>query len=97
MVNGFVKTPGQYKYSPGYIAAGYIGIAGGNLIEGNAKKVIVYHNDGTQEMGQFIVIQRGDIIVMPQTKVSLIIGKLSLLELTSVILTIYLTYLATKT
>jgi len=97
MVNGFVKTPGKYKYSPGYVAADYIGIAGGNLIEGNAKKVIIYHKDGTQDMGQSILIQRGDIIVIPQTKVSLVIGKLSLLELTSVILTIYLTYLATKT
>ena len=94
MVNGFVKVPGKYKFSPAFKAADYIGIAGGNLVDGDSKKVTIYHINGTIEVGQSITVQRGDILVVPQTRMSMFFGKLSLLELVSAVFTIYLAFLA---
>jgi protein involved in polysaccharide export with SLBB domain len=94
MVNGFVKVPGKYKFSPGFKAADYIGIAGGNLVNGDSKKVTIYHTNGSIEVGQSITVQRGDMLVVPQTRMSMFFGKLSLLELVSAVFTIYLAFLA---
>ncbi len=94
MVNGFVKVPGKYQFSPGFKAADYIGIAGGNLVDGDSKKVTIYHINGSIEVGQSITVQRGDILVVPRTRMSLFFGKLSLLELVSAVFTIYLAFLA---
>jgi protein involved in polysaccharide export with SLBB domain len=94
MVNGFVKVPGKYQFSPGFKAADYIGISGGNLVDGDSKKVTIYHANGSIEVGQSITIQRGDILVVPQTRMSMFFGKLSLLELVSAVFTIYLAFLA---
>ena len=95
MVNGFVKVPGKYQFSPGFKAADYIGIAGGNLVDGDSKKVTIYHINGSIEVGQSITVQRGDILVVPRTRMSMFFGKLSLLELVSAVFTIYLAFLAT--
>jgi hypothetical protein len=45
-------------------------------------------------VGHSITVQRGDILFVPQTRMSMFFGKLSLLELVSAVFTIYLAFLA---
>lgn len=94
MVNGFVQTPGGYAFFPGFAAADYINLAGGNTIEGNPDKVIVRHLDGTMEKGQSVIIRRGDVIVIPRTGKSLLFGNSSALQIITAFLTVFLTFLA---
>ena len=96
MVNGFVQAPGGYAFFPGYAAADYINLAGGNTLEGNPDNVIVHHLDGTVEEGQSVVVRRGDIIVVPRTANSVLFGDSSLLQIVAAISTLVLTYLATQ-
>lgn len=96
MVNGFVQAPGGYAFFPGYAAADYINLAGGNTLEGNPDNVIVHHLDGTVEEGQSVVVRRGDVIVVPRTAKSVLFGDSSLLQIVAAISTIVLTYLATQ-
>lgn len=96
MVNGFVQAPGGYAFFPGYAAADYINLAGGNTLEGNPDNVIVHHLDGTVEEGQSVVVRRGDVIVVPRTAKSVLFGDSSLLQIVAAVSTIVLTYLATQ-
>ncbi len=95
MVNGFVLAPGGFAFFPGYVAADYISMAGGNTPNGNPNRCVVKHRDGTEERGQNILIRRGDVIVVPRTMKDAIIGEISALQIVVSLTTIYLTYLAT--
>lgn len=95
MVNGFVLTPGGFGFFPGYVAADYISMAGGNTPSGNPNRCTVKHRDGTVERGQEVVIRRGDVIVVPRTIKDAIIGDMSALHIVVSLATVYLTYLAT--
>ncbi len=95
MVNGFVLAPGGFEFFPGYTAADYISMAGGNTEKGNPNRCKIRHRDGSEEQGQGVVIRRGDVIIVPRTIKDYIIGDLSTLQITVSIMTIYLTFLAT--
>ena len=95
MVNGFVLTAGGFSFFPGYTAADYISMAGGNTLKGNPKKCLVRHRDGTNEYGLSVEIRRGDVIVVPRTLKDYVLGETSALQIITSLVTIYLTFLAT--
>jgi protein involved in polysaccharide export with SLBB domain len=94
-VNGFVQIPGGFQFFPGFTAADYINLAGGNTTEGNPNRVLIRHLDGSSNRGQDVLVRRGDIIVVPRNLKSSIFGDSSLLQIGTALLTVYLTYLAT--
>lgn len=94
MVNGFVQEPGAYEFIPGYSISDYISIAGGNTLEGSANRAVVYHPDGSIDKGNNILLNRGDVIVVPRTILNTFVGRLSLLQMTAYIFSIYMSYLA---
>ena len=95
-VNGFVQVPGNFQFLPGFTAADYINLAGGNTTEGNPNRVLIRHLDGSRNRGQDVVIRRGDVIVVPRNLKSSIFGESSLMQIGTALLTVYLTYLATQ-
>jgi len=95
MVNGFVLAPGGFEFFPGYTAADYISMAGGNTEKGNPNRCTVRHRDGSMERGQGVIVRRGDVIIVPRTTKDYLIGDLSVLQITVSLMTIYLTFLAT--
>lgn len=64
-VQGFVNVPGAYPFVSGYKAIDYIGLAGGNNENGNAKRVIIIRKNGEKLKGFHTTIKRGDVIVVP--------------------------------
>ncbi len=94
MVNGFVQTPGGFSYYPGYSVADYISLAGGNTIQGNPKRVSILHTDGSTEVGNGVVVRRGDVIFVPRTTKDILLGSTSALGTFTAILTVYLTFLS---
>ncbi len=96
MVNGFVLNPGNFKFFPGYVAGDYINMAGGNTTDGNPNRCKVYHKDGTIETGQETIIRRGDVIVVPRTMKSILLGDMSTVQIIVSIATVYLTFMATQ-
>ena len=94
MVNGFVQKPGAYEFIPGYSISDYISIAGGNTIDGDPKRAIVYHSDGNMEEGEDIILSRGDVIVVPRTYLNSLVGKTSILQMTAYMFSIIMSYLA---
>ena len=93
-VNGFVQVPGSYKFFPGYTCADYIGLAGGNSLEGNVKRAIIKHVDGTVEKGPDVIIRRGDLIIVPRSLTQWLVGNSSIFQITASLAGIVLSYLA---
>ena len=94
MINGFVQTAGGFGFFPGYTAADYISMAGGNTVKGNPNKCRVNHRDGSTEYGQDVIIRRGDVIVVPRTMKDYFLGDTSALQILVSAMTIYMTFLA---
>jgi protein involved in polysaccharide export with SLBB domain len=93
-VNGFVQVPGSYKYFPGYTCADYVGLAGGNSIEGNVNRAVVKHTDGTVEKGPDVIIQRGDLIIVPRSLTQWLMGNTSIFQIIVSAASVYMSYLA---
>ncbi len=93
-VNGYVQAPGGYIFLPGISVSDYISMAGGNTPAGDADKAYVRHLDGSSEKGQMVLVRRGDVIIVPRTLKSILFGEMSILQLTTSLTTIYLTFLA---
>ena len=93
-VNGFVQVPGGYKYFSGYTCADYIGLAGGNSKEGNIRKAIVKHADGTIEKGISVIIRRGDQIIVPRSISQWLVGNSSIFQIIATMASVYMSYLA---
>jgi len=93
-VTGFVKNPGRYNYFIGLSIEDYIGLAGGSLQDGDPDRANIQHLDKIIERGLYLPAQRGDIIYVPQRRINMMVGKLSLLQIISYTGSIYLTYLA---
>ncbi len=94
-VTGFVQAPGGFSYFPGYSVTDYIALAGGNTPKGNPNSVSVEHRDGTSGKGLDADIMRGDVIYVPRTGKDIYFGDLSILEMVTATVSIYLAYLAT--
>lgn len=95
MVNGFVQAPGGFSFYPGYTAADYISLAGGNIDSGDPRRVSVTHLNGNTEYGEDVIVQRGDVVYVPRHRKDILIGKLSILGVFTSLSTLYLTFLAT--
>ena len=93
-VIGFVQAPGGYQYFPGYTVSDYIGLAGGNTVEGDANRAMIRHLDGKSERGKDGIVRRGDIIVVPRTRQNVLFGNSSILQVTASVFSIMLTYMA---
>jgi len=93
-VTGFVKNPGRYNYFIGLSIEDYIGLAGGSLQDGDPDRANIQNLDKIIERGLYLPAQRGDIIYVPQRRINMMVGKLSLLQIISYTGSIYLTYLA---
>ena len=94
MVNGFVQKPGAYEFIPGFTIYDYISMAGGNTLDGDPNRAIIYHSDGSVEKGKNILLNRGDVIVVPRTYLNSFVGRLSILQMTAYLFSIYMSYLA---
>ncbi len=93
-VNGFVQVPGSYKFFPGYTCADYVGLAGGNSLEGNVNRTVIKHLDGTIEKGPDVIIRRGDLIIVPRSISQWLVGQSSIFQLIASVTSIYMSYLA---
>ncbi len=93
-VNGFVQAPGGFSFFPGYTYLDYINMAGGNTVEGNVEKAVVRHLDGTIEKGKKAEIKRGDVIIVPRTRMNVFFGDMSALQILSAVTTVVLTFIA---
>lgn len=93
-VNGFVQAPGGYQYMPGYTCSDYIGLAGGNTIQGDIDRVRIRHLDGDVEKGLSVQISPGDVIIVPRTRKNVFFGESSILEIVTAVASLYLTYIA---
>ncbi|MFH2025933.1 MAG: SLBB domain-containing protein, partial [bacterium] len=93
-VNGFVQAPGGFDFFPGYSALDYVNMAGGNTVEGDVERALVRHLDGTIELGKKAEIKRGDVIIVPRTRVNLLFGTMSALQIISAVASVILTFIA---
>ncbi|MCD6441600.1 MAG: SLBB domain-containing protein [Candidatus Marinimicrobia bacterium] len=93
-VNGFVQAPGGFSFFPGYTYLDYINMAGGNTAEGDVERAIVRHLDGTIEKGKEAEIKRGDVIIVPQTRIYVLFGDMSVLQVLSAVTSVVLTFIA---
>ena len=94
MVNGFVQNPGVYNYFPGYLAYNYISMAGGNTKDGSIKKMKIIRKDGTISRKSELKLKRGDVIIVERSSINTFAGSMSILQIVSSFLTIYMTYLS---
>ena len=94
MVNGFVQNPGVYNYFPGYLAYNYISMAGGNTKDGSIKKMKIIRKDGTISRKSELKLKRGDVIIVERSAINTFAGSMSILQIVSSFLTIYMTYLS---
>jgi len=93
-VTGFVQAPGGYYFIPGSSCSDYVAMAGGITVEGDINRVRVKHVDGKVEKGTEVTIRRGDVIVVPQTRMNVLFGDNSILEIVRNVATIVLAYIA---
>ena len=94
MVNGFVQKPGAYNYFPGYLAYNYISMAGGNTKDGSINKLKIVRKDGTVSRNSGLKLKRGDVIIVERSSFHTLAGSMSILQIVTSILTIYMTYLS---
>ncbi len=96
MVNGFVQKPGAYAYVPGYLAYNYISMAGGNTKDGSVNKVKIIHSNGTSTRNPNTILKRGDVIIVERSVINTLAGNMSILQIITSLLTIYMTYLSSS-
>jgi protein involved in polysaccharide export with SLBB domain len=93
-VNGFVRAPGSFYFTPGYSCMDYINMAGGNTVEGDVQRAFVRHLDGDIETVSNATLRRGDVIIVPRSQKNLIFGELSILQIFVSFSTVLLTFIA---
>lgn len=94
VINGFVNSPGRYPYRPDFTISDYVAYAGGVTQTGALRRVTVVHPDGTRESGLDVPIQRGDIIIVPESRTSIWVGNVSILQIVTSVASLVLTYIA---
>jgi len=93
-VNGFVYEPGRFSYQPDFTVADYIALAGGVTPAGALNRTEVIHQDGTRESGTDLEVRRGDKIIVPESRRSVFVGDISVLEIVTSVASVVLTYIA---
>lgn len=95
-VTGYVRQPGGYEYFSAYTVQDYIGLAGGILNTANRKEFILMRSDRQMKVNGDAYIRPGDLIYVQENLKSRLFGDSSILQIGTGLLTIYLTYLATR-
>lgn len=68
-VQGEVHLPGAYPYMANYTAKDYAGMAGLTETAQSVDKINVFHSrDGIKESGGDVIVQKGDVVVIPQRR-----------------------------
>lgn len=89
-VLGEVKNPGRYEYQPGLTAEDYVAYAVGRTSEGSRSKVRVTRSDGQVVRGRDTEIRPGDVIRIPRSARSVMVGGMGLVQVALAVLNLYL-------
>jgi|GEM_PF-3420372 len=93
-VTGFVASPGIYPYIPGFTYVDYVGMAGGELPEGDATRHVLMDDQNTVKQGENVTIEPGDHIFVPRSRTNIWLGETSVLEVVTSISSLVLAYIA---
>ena len=97
LVIGFIKTPGGFRFVPGYTVRDYIALHGGPTETGSFSKSRVIRKDGTIITSALDEqVFPGDIIEVPPSVQYRLFGRTSIAQIISAIFSIYLAYQATS-
>lgn len=93
-VTGFVASPGIYPYIPGFSYTGYIGMAGGELPEGDATRYVLSDSQNNVKARENSTINPGDHIFVPRSKSYVWLGDASILEVVTSVSSVVLAFIA---
>ena len=91
---GEVRNPGRYAFQPGFSAADYLTRAGGVVSDGSRRNVTVTRKSGQRERGVDTMVEAGDVITVPRSARTLLVGQTGMVQVLLAIFNIYLTFLA---
>lgn len=91
---GEVRRPGRYNYQPGLRVSDYIALASGVSSEGSRTRVIVTHADGSVDQGQKTFVIAGDVVLVPRSLRSVMVGQTGIIQVLLAALNMYLAFLA---
>ena len=69
-------------------------MAGGNTKDGSINKLKIVRKDGTVSRNSELTLKRGDVIIVERSSFYTLAGSMSILQIVTSILTIYMTYLS---
>lgn len=69
-------------------------MAGGNTKDGSIKKLKIVRKDGTVSRNSELKLKRGDVIIVERSSINTLAGSMSVLQIVTSFLTIYMTYLS---
>ena len=93
---GEIRRPGRYNYQPGLRACDYIALASGVSSEGSRSRVIVTRADGSVDRGERALVFAGDVVSVPRSVRSVMVGQTGIIQVVLAVLNMYLAYLATN-
>ena len=93
LVTGFVMKPGSHKYIPGYSIKDYVALSGGAADMGSLKNVSIIR-DGIEIYIENKNVIPGDQIHVPANMKYKLLGNISILQTTTAIMSLYLTFVA---
>ncbi|MCH7858084.1 MAG: SLBB domain-containing protein [Candidatus Marinimicrobia bacterium] len=94
-VLGEVRKPGRYEYQPGLTAEDYVTYAVGRTSEGSRSKVRITRADGQVVRGRDTEIQPGDVIHVPRSTRSVMVGQAGFVQVGLAVLNMVLILVAT--
>lgn len=95
-VLGEVRKPGRYEYQPGLTAEDYVAYAVGRTSEGSRSKVRVTRSDGRVLRGRDIEIRPGDVIHVPRSARSVMVGQAGYIQVGLAVLNMVLILVAAQ-
>lgn len=95
-VLGEVKKPGRYEYQPGLTAEDYVSHAVGRTSEGSRSRVRVTRSDGQVVRGRDTEIRPGDVIHVPRSTRSVMVGQAGLIQVGLTVLNMVLIVVAAQ-
>ncbi|MCF7805432.1 MAG: polysaccharide biosynthesis/export family protein [Candidatus Marinimicrobia bacterium] len=93
-VTGFVASPGIYPYIPGFSYVDYVGMAGGELPEGDAQRYVLSDRQNRVKSKENAVIKPGDHIFVPRSQTYVWLGDTSVLEVVTSLSSLVLAFIA---
>ena len=94
LVTGFVMNPSGHKYIPGYSIKDYVALSGGAADMGSIKNISIIRDGENMDQCLNQVILPGDQIHIPANIKYKFLGNISILQTTTAIMSLYLTFVA---